>query len=553
MKKVGFLVAFVTFSFISNCLFAQITNNLNLGSIHGNFESTNQYYNIDTIIGAPIVDEKLLSNNFMNVIFNKGNFTAGVRLEGYLNVLQGFDPNYKGFGIPYRYVGYTLDGLDVTVGNFYEQFGSGMILRSYEERALGIDNAFEGARLKYSPAKGLYLKGLIGRQRLFFTTSPGIVRGIDGELVLNEISAMLDTAKTRITIGGSFVSKYQEDKDPVYNLPENVASFAGRFNIARNGLSLMGEYVYKMNDPSADNYFIYKPGQALFLTLAYSQKGIGSSFTLKSIDNMSFRSDRTQSLTNLMINYLPATTRQHTYNLAATLYPYNTQPTGEVGLQWDLIGKLKKKTWYGGKYGTLIALNYSLAHGLDTTQYNQISDPDSTRMAYTTNYFALGEQKYFQDINIEITRKINKKLKIKASYINLFYNMEIVQGLGGRDNIKANIAVLDVLYKIKPKHAIRVEAQGLWTEQDQGDWATGVIEYTFSPHWFIAIMDQYNYGNSDVSYRLHYPIASLGFNKSGNRFMMSYGRQRAGIFCVGGVCRNVPASNGFTLSITSSF
>jgi len=553
MKKVAFLVAFVTFSFISNCLIAQITNNLNLGSIHGNFESTNQYYNIDTVIGAPIVDEKLLSNNFMNVIFNKGNFTAGARLEGYLNVLQGFDPNYKGFGIPYRYVGYTMDGLDVTVGNFYEQFGSGMILRSYEERALGIDNAFEGARLKYSPLKGLYLKGLIGRQRLFFTTSPGIVRGIDGELVLNELSTMLDTAKTRITIGGSFVSKYQEDKDPVYNLPENVASFAGRFNISRSGLSLMGEYVYKMNDPSADNYFIYKPGQALFLTLAYSQKGIGSSFTLKSIDNMSFRSDRTQSLTNLMINYLPATTRQHTYNLAATLYPYNTQPTGEVGLQWDLIGKLKKKTWYGGKYGTLIALNYSLAHGLDTTQYEQISDPDSSRMAYTTNYFALGEQKYFQDINIEITRKINKKLKIKAAYINLFYNMEIVQGLGGRENIKANIAVLDVLYKIKPKHAIRVEAQGLWTEQDQGDWATGVIEYTFSPHWFIAFMDQFNYGNADANYRLHYPIASLGFNKSGNRFMMSYGRQRAGIFCVGGVCRNVPASNGFTLSITSSF
>jgi hypothetical protein len=34
---------------------------------------------------------------------------------------------------------------------------------------------------------------------------------------------------------------------------------------------------------------------------------------------------------------------------------------------------------------------------------------------------------------------------------------------------------------------------------------------------------------------------------------MSYGKQRAGIFCVGGVCRNVPASNGFAISITSSF
>ena len=31
--------------------------------------------------------------------------------------------------------------VDFTVGNFYEQFGSGIVLRAYEEWALGIDNA----------------------------------------------------------------------------------------------------------------------------------------------------------------------------------------------------------------------------------------------------------------------------------------------------------------------------------------------------------------------------------------------------------------------------
>jgi len=34
---------------------------------------------------------------------------------------------------------------------------------------------------------------------------------------------------------------------------------------------------------------------------------------------------------------------------------------------------------------------------------------------------------------------------------------------------------------------------------------------------------------------------------------VNYGRQRAGIFCVGGVCRQVPAANGLTLSVTSTF
>ncbi|HML86108.1 MAG TPA: DUF6029 family protein [Bacteroidales bacterium] len=34
---------------------------------------------------------------------------------------------------------------------------------------------------------------------------------------------------------------------------------------------------------------------------------------------------------------------------------------------------------------------------------------------------------------------------------------------------------------------------------------------------------------------------------------MSYGRQREGLLCVGGVCRQVPAATGFTLTLTTSF
>ena len=51
--------------------------------------------------------------------------------------------------MPYRFARYTSDGLDVTVGNYYEQFGSGLVLRSYEDKGLGIDNSLDGVRLKY--------------------------------------------------------------------------------------------------------------------------------------------------------------------------------------------------------------------------------------------------------------------------------------------------------------------------------------------------------------------------------------------------------------------
>mgnify|MGYP006128707889 FL=1 len=171
---------------------ASYTQNSEEAQIHGNIQTDVQYYNPDTIIGAPPVPEKMLMNGFANINFTKGNFSAGVRYESYLNALLGFPEGYRGTGIGYRYASYTLDGIEVTAGNFYEQFGSGMILRAYEERGLGYDNAMDGFRVKYNPYRGVYLKGVYGKQRLFFSQGPGIVRGVDGEVVLNELSDSLD-------------------------------------------------------------------------------------------------------------------------------------------------------------------------------------------------------------------------------------------------------------------------------------------------------------------------------------------------------------------------
>ena len=153
------------FSFLhAYCAQAQVQN---AGELHGNFQVDAQYYNIDTLIGAPVVPEKVLTNGFMNLWYTRGDFSAGLRYESYLNVMQGFDPRFRGTGVPFRFASYKNDKLEATVGNFYEQFGNGILLRAYEERGLGYDNAFEGVRVRYQPAKGVYLKGLIARQRTF--------------------------------------------------------------------------------------------------------------------------------------------------------------------------------------------------------------------------------------------------------------------------------------------------------------------------------------------------------------------------------------------------
>lgn len=529
---------------------------VNFGQIHGNIQTDVQYYNPDTLIGAPIVPEKMLMNGFANLIYTSKDFEAGIRYESYLNALQGFPREYRGTGIPYRYARYKKGGLDVTAGNYYEQFGSGMIFRAYESRGLGYDNAMDGFRLKYQPMSGVYLKGIYGVQRIFFDKGPGIVRGIDGEVVLNELTDSLAVKlKPRITLGGSFVSKYQKDEDQTYVLPENVGAYSGRMNIYWGDFYVSGEYVEKINDPSNDNNFIYKKGRGLLINSSYSTKGLGITFSAKTIDNMSFRSDRYEGVTNLFINYLPATTKQHTYNLPATLYPYAVQANGEVAFQGDISYKFKRKSFLGGKYGTHISVNLSNAYELDSSTIPN----DSSRIGYNTNFFSPGKQVYFSDFNVEVRKKISKKLKVAYSYFNIRYNKDIVEGKINEGIVNASIHVADILYKINKKHSVRFEAQHLSTNKkhgyykDQGNWATGLIEYTISPHWTFGFLDQYNYGNDDPKKRIHYLFGTIAYLKDANRFMLSYGRQRAGIFCVGGVCRNVPASNGFTFTVISNF
>jgi hypothetical protein len=119
--------------------------------------------------------------------------------------------------------------------------------------------------------------------------------------------------------------------------------------------------------------------------------------------------------------------------------------------------------------------------------------------------------------------------------------------------VYANIAVLDMTYKFNSKHALRWELQGLWTQQDDGDWAAFLLEYTISPHWFVAVFDQYNYGNPVPEDRDHYYNVSFGYSIRTTRMSVNYGRQREGIVCVGGVCRAVPASNGFYFTVSTNF
>lgn len=548
MKKLSFLIVLLIFS--AGTTFSQ---GILGGKVSGNFQVDAQYYQKDSLIGAEEIDEKILINAFSNIVYTNDKFSAGVRFEMYQNPLVGFNKKNKGSGIPFRYASYNDGDWEITLGNYYEQFGSGMLFRTYEERNLGFDNAMDGIRIRVNPHKSLTIKAVWGTQRYFWDKSEGIVRGIDGEININELFAKMNESKLKIIGGLSFVTKYQSDQDPIYNLPKNVGGFAGRLNIGYGKINLQTEYAQKINDPNATNNMIYKPGEALSVNASYSQKGFGILLSALRADNMDFRSDRYVTESALNINYLPSLTRQHAYALSA-FYPYASQNNGQMSFQGQINYKIKKSTPLGGKYGMDIALNYSKVFDIQKSAIN-----DSTLIGeagtdgYKSNFFELGNTILFEDFNIEIGKKINSRLKLIFDYIYLTYNKSILEGHPGASMVYAHISILDASYKINDKNSIRVELQQMETKQDLGSWANVGVEYTIAPKWFFALGDSYNYGNPDKDKQIHYYNASIGFVKNTLRFALSYGKQRKGILCVGGVCREVPAANGVSVTLTGSF
>ncbi len=538
--------------------------------VHGSMQMDAAYYLKDNKMGitdSTLGGKLIRMNAFTEVNYSLGNFTAGMRFEAYLPPLTGYDAQYNGAGVPYWYANYKNDFIDITAGNFYEQFGNGMILRTYQEWTLGVDNSIQGIRVKVMPFKGVTFKGVYGIQRYYWDPykdyNRGIIKGFDGDVNLNELFAGMADSKVKLTLGGSIVSDFQQGstKSITYDgkllslaMPENVANYGGRFNLNIGGFNWQTEYAHKINDPNARNNYIYKGGNGVFTNLSWSQKGLGIQVMSKWIDNMSYKSDRSVVNNMVDINYLPAITKQHTYALAS-MYPYATQPNGEVGISGTVTLHFPKNSPLGGKTGLAIAANFSQVNGIKQVRLNDSTLIGQTgTLGYKSTFYGAGNQLYYQDANLEVSKKFSKKWKGAFTYLHQAYNKDVVEGHVDQYGIVySHIGVADLAWSITPKHNLRWELQGLWTKQDKGNWVAGLVELTISPAWFFSVMDQYNYGNSDHNQRLNYYLVSAGYTHHTSRLALSWGRQREGIICVGGVCRYVPATNGVTLTLTSSF
>lgn len=498
------------------------------GNVQGDFLFPQE----DEELNTGSYDRKMLDNLYLDLKLSTNKLDLGTRAEIMKYPLPGYESDFDGSGVPYFYAKWRDKYFDLTVGDFYEQFGSGFILRTYEERSLGIDNSLRGGRLVLYPYKGMRFKLLSGKQRRYWEHNKALVSGADMELNFDQWISALENNATYLTLGASWVNKHEEQEtimaDPThcYNFPEYTNAFDVRVNLQKGNFSLLGEYASKTQDPNIGNNFCYDYGNVGMLSASYSKPGLSILLQSKRSEQMAFRSRRNVLGTSSFINHLPAFTMEHTYALAA-LYPYATNPDGEWAHQAQLAYTFKKKTALGGKYGTEVKLNFSHVSALHS------EDADDSR--------------YYQDLNVQLTKKFTKDFKLNLMYMNQYYNKTVVEGEGG--TIHSNIFVADGAYKFNRKLQLRTELQYLTTIQDEGDWAYALFELSLAPRWMFTVSDQWNCGETDI----HYYQGLVTCNLGEHHLQMGYGKTRAGFNCSGGVCRYVPASKGLTIAYTYNF
>lgn len=168
----------------------------------------------DNKIGTGTYDDKFMTNTYAELHLLNKYFQAGARLEYLDHPLPGFEKDFKGWGVPYFYIKGNYKWAELTLGDYYDQFGSGLIFRAYEERSLGVDNSLRGARLALKPFKGVSLKLIAGQQRYYWhhrnmdSCSPWTYGG-DLELSVDQWVRRMDESGTRLTLGLSAVSNHK--------------------------------------------------------------------------------------------------------------------------------------------------------------------------------------------------------------------------------------------------------------------------------------------------------------------------------------------------------
>ena len=461
-------------------------------------------------------DQEILEN-WLNLDYSKGIFSAGLRFE----VFQLNDPDpsiSRGkdvyADIAYKYfradIGSGNEGLDIQAGNYYTLFGRGMVLKSYEDRNIRVDNNLLGLKVvgKYSD---FILTGLTGMSENAVAERKEILHAADLEFKgwkplragLTYASnnpdidgvARTDMASLRILPSFWNIDMYAEysaiqNEDinqDVFNGEENIIGqgFYGNLNFYLGSFSLLSEYKY--------------------------------------YDNISF----TSSDGTVNYNTPPAVRQEYTYILP-NRHPSPINPDNEKGFQFAAGYNFDEQTYFNGAY----------------TETNTLSSDSYYQQVAGSNLLPVTQLK---EIYLNAQRDWSESFTTIAAFS---YNEELAT------NTENITPILEGRYYFGDVNTIKIifEHQHSTARSTDEKYYTNVlsIEYLRSPKLNIALVAELETREpqSENVVRKFWSFVQIGYKFAHHTdISLLLGTRQAGNICIGGVCRYEPAFEGVELKL----
>ena len=503
-------ILFSALALMSTGAFAQ-------GSLTGDLMANVNFFQRDSLIHAdknPLYDNYLSGGEaWLGLRYNYKGFTATLRADAFHNSnLYNPTQALTGFGIGAWSLSKEFNDLTITAGYIYDQIGSGILFRSYEDRGLLIDNALVGLHLRYQVTDNIYVKAFTGQSKFLFDRYKPIIKGLnaEGDFSLGE--------KVHVTPGFGVLNRTLDQTSidqivPTINnqpLPSrfvpkyNMYAFTAYNTLTWGDVSWYVEGAYKTNEAIVlDNTLQDHDGNVLFSTLGYARKGFAINFTGKRTENFVMRTSPNEVLIRGLLNWQPIVARLRPQRLMARYTPAS-QDISELALGSDI----------------LLAPNDDLSITLNYTHINTLEEKVLYREAY-------GDAEYRGWDDFVLAGGVQ--------YMQ--YNQEIYQAKAGVPIVHSLIPFFELTYRINTKNSIRTQWEYQHTEQDYGSWIFGLIEYNIAPKWSFAISDMYNTspGPAATTGGHHYYNIFTAFTKGPHRFTAAYVKQVEGINCTGGI------------------
>jgi hypothetical protein len=510
MKTSIYRLTLIFILFISTKHFSQSSNDWFLLPDGLGFSNQLEYsFNIENKIE--------ILENWLNLDYNKNIFSAGLRFE----VFQPNDPDpsisrgkVKYADIAYKYIGVDIgdveEGLNITVGNFYELFGRGLVLKSYEDRNIRIDNNLLGVKVEGN-YKGFTLTALSGSAANIINERQDILHAVDFQY----------NGFDFIKLGTTFASNLP----PIDGIARTTLA-SMRMQPSIWNFDVYAEYGIKSNKDIQSQIFDddeWKIGEAFYGSLNFYYDVFSIVGEYKYYDNYAF----TSSDGTIFYNTPPSLRKEYTYVLL-NRHPSPLDQSSEEGYALEVN--------YNFSDETSVIANYGITQTLPAGSYYQ-----------RVNNFSLPITTQLEEVYLQATHNWNESFTTIAA---LGYNEELSTNTKNITPILENKFYFDDINTIKLvlEHQ---QTENLSTDEKYYDNVIA-IEYLRSPNFNVSLVTEIQTKEPEAGniVRKVWSFIQFGY-KLGNHTDISLliGTRQAGNICIGGICRYEPAFQGVEIKM----